>query len=172
MAPRNSSSTSGSHFQPPLGRMLIILVIFVGASFAAITHLASSAAPTGGSSSHPTTTTTTPHSTTTTTPQHVVPKAQVHVQVANGTTVAGLAGNYTHQLLTLGWDTLPALNGPQVGATIIYYHPGYQWAAVSIAGSIGVASTAAQALAPAAAVPSVTGSTGDNVIVVLGPDLG
>ncbi len=171
MASRTSPS-SGSHFQPPLGRMLVILVIFVGASLAAISHLSASPAASGGATTHPTTTTTHPASTTTTSPQHVVPKAQVHVQVANGTTVAGLAGNFTHQLLTLGWDTLPALNGPRVGATVVYYHPGYQWAAVSIAGAIGVAASAAQPLATAAAVPSVTGSTGDNVIVVLGPDLG
>jgi hypothetical protein len=152
--------------------MLIILVVFVGASLVAISQLSTSTASSTGSTKKPPTSSTTLHSTKTTSPQHVVPKAQVHVQVANGTTVAGLAGNYTHQLLTLGWDTLPAVNGPQVGATIVYYHPGYQWAATSIAGSLGVAQTSAQALGAGAAVTNVTGSTADDVIVVLGPDLG
>ena len=142
--------------------MLVILILFVGTTFVALR--AHSTAP-------PTTSTTHPKSTTTTTAavgsSTTVPKSQVSVQVANGTTVSGLAGTYTTKLQLLGWNTLPRLNGPAQTATVIYYHPGYLWAAQEIATEIPVPATAVKPIGTAAPVP---GATGDNIVVILGPD--
>ena len=158
--------------------MLIILVLFVGATFVALrSH---SAAPPASSHSTTTTTSTTlaksgATSTTTSTTtgstnstSSTVPKSQVSVQVANGTTISGLAGTYTTKLQLLGWNTLPRLNGPSETATVIYYHPAFLWAAQAIATEIGVPASAARPLGTASPVP---GATGDDVIVVLGPDV-
>jgi hypothetical protein len=142
--------------------MLIILVLFVGATFVALR---------AHSKSHPTTSTTQPKSTTTTpakSTSSTVPKSQVSVQVANGTTTSGLAGTYTTKLQLLGWNTLPRVNGPAETATVIYYHPAFLWAATEIATEIGVSATAARPLGTATPVP---GATGDDIVVILGPDV-
>lgn len=107
------------------------------------------------------TTTTHPHST-------VVPKSRVRVQVANGTQTPNLARTYTQKLLTLGWDTLPQLNGPRVTATVIYFNPGYKWAALAIATEVHLTAKSVQ---PLGGQNPVTGSHTDDVIVILGPDL-
>jgi hypothetical protein len=143
--------------------MLVILVLFVGATFMAL-RTNPKATPTHHSS---TSTTTTTAKTTSST----VAKAQVSVQVANGTNITGLAETYTQMLQRLTWNTLPRLNGPTVTATIIYYHPGFLWAAQEIATEIGVPATAARALAASATVQGVAGATGDDIVVVLGPDV-
>jgi hypothetical protein len=142
--------------------MLIILVLFVGTTFVALR---------AHSASHPTTSTTQPKSTTTTTiksTSSTVPKSQVSVQVANGTTTSGLASTYTTKLQLLGWNTLPRVNGPAETATVIYYHPAFLWAAQEIATEIGVAASAARPLGTATPVP---GATGDDIVVILGPDV-
>lgn len=144
--------------------MLIILVLFVGAAFVA---LRSHSAP-HGSSPPPHTTSTSTTTTTTSGVSTTVPKSKVSVQVANGTTISGLAGDYTSKLQVLGWNTLPKLNGPTEAATVIYYHPGFLWAAQAIATEIGVPATAAQ---PIGTATPVAGATGDDIIVILGPDV-
>jgi hypothetical protein len=95
-------------------------------------------------------------------------KSQVRVQVANSTSVQGLARTYTQQLMTAGWDTLPQMNGPKVNQTIVYYNPGFLWAAQEIATSIGTSQSGVTALGGLTPVP---GAAGDDVIVLLGPDL-
>jgi hypothetical protein len=97
-----------------------------------------------------------------------VPKNKVPVQVANGTSVSGLARTYTQQLEALNWDALPQVNGPKVTATTIYYNPGFLWAAQEIAGEIKVSSSAIQ---PLNGLNPVPGASGDDVIVILGPDV-
>jgi hypothetical protein len=87
--------------------------------------------------------------------------------VANGTLTSGLARSYTQQLLTLGWDALPEANGPRVTSTVVYYNPGFKWAAVQIANAIHVRATAVQSLN---GQTPVSGAASDDVIVVLGPD--
>jgi hypothetical protein len=148
--------------------MLIILVLFVGATFIALRSHSTSHSPTP-TSTRTSTPTTQPHSTTTTnSTSATVPKSQVSVQVANGTTISGLAGTYTTKLQLLGWNTLPKLNGPTETATVIYYHPAFLWAAQGIATEIGVPASAARPLGTAAPVP---GATGDDIVVILGPDV-
>ena len=152
----------GSHYQPGLSVVLIILVLFVGATYLILRS------PGHATSSATSTTLATTTTRGTTPKQNVVAKSKVRVQVANGTKVTGLAATYTHQLLTLSWDVLPELNGPVVISTIIYYNPGYEWAAKDIASEIHVSSSAVKALN---GLSPVTGSAGDDVIVILGHDV-
>lgn len=144
--------------------MLIILVLFVGATFVALRSHSHAAAITT------TTHVTVPSSTTTTTKTTAVtvPKSQVSVQVANGTSVTGLAATYTTKLQLQGWNTLPRVNGPTESATVIYYKPGFLWAAQEIAAEISVAPTAAR---PLGTSTPVAGAAGDDIVVILGPDV-
>ncbi|HSN01877.1 MAG TPA: LytR C-terminal domain-containing protein [Acidimicrobiales bacterium] len=159
------SPVSGSHYQPRLGVVLALLIIFVAAAFAIVNS--PSPAATGPSATSTTTTTTAQgtHATTTTTP----PRSRVRVQVANGTLTTGLAGSYTQLLITQGWDALPQVNASsRVTKTIVYFNPGFQWAAQQIAAEIKVSTSAVTPLNGQTPVP---GAAGDDVVVVLGPDV-
>ncbi len=162
-APSNPEhAAGGSHYQPSTPVVVLILIAFI---LAAILMLRSPSSSSGSSAVAPTTPgspTTTLHTTTTT-----LPRAQVRVQVANGTNVSGLARTFTQQLLTQGWDTLPQLNGPHVSATVIYFNPGFQWAARAIASAERFPSSSVRPLNGQNPVP---GAASDDVVMVLGPD--
>ncbi|MCU1364224.1 MAG: hypothetical protein JWM55_2052 [Acidimicrobiaceae bacterium] len=151
---------SGSHYQPSLGVVLVIVILFVGATFLMVRAVSPSTAATT------TSTTTTSTTTSGTTPPHIV-KSRVSVQVANGTNIAQLAAHYTQVLTTQNWDTLPADNAALVQATVIYFRPGFQTAAQEVASTIHVSATDVRPLGTA--VP-VTGAQSDDVIVILGPN--
>ncbi|HVA51885.1 MAG TPA: LytR C-terminal domain-containing protein [Acidimicrobiales bacterium] len=154
---------SGSHYQPSLSVVLIIVVLFVGATFLMVRAVSPSSAS-------PTTTTTAPSSTSTTRPPAGrVIKSKVRVQVANGTTISSLAARYTQKLQTQNWDTLPPVNGPHVAATIIYYNPTERAAALEVATVVGVS---ASVVHPLGGLLPVSGASGDGVIVILGPNSG
>ncbi len=148
----------GSHYQPSLGVVLAILVVFVAGAYLMLRS------PHTGPATP--TSTTVRHSSSRRTATTVA-KSQVRVQVANGTTVPNLARQYTQQLLTLGWDTLPQLNGPRVTATIIYFNPNFQWAAREIATELKFPPSSVRALN--GQIP-VTGAASDDVVIVLGPN--
>lgn len=152
----------GSHFQPATAVMLLLVALFVASAFLILR-------------AHSPATTATTTTTTTTPPGHHAtgahpPKARVTVQVANGTNTANLAHDYTQKLLTLGWDALSPVNASgHAAATVIYFNPGYKWAALEIAGEIKVSGKAVRALGGARPAP---GASRDDVVVVLGPDVG
>ncbi len=154
---------SGSHYQPRLGVVLTLLILFIGATFAVLR----TSAPATTTGSTTTTATTTPgsHPTTSTT---LPARSRVRVQVANGTLTTGLARSYTQLLITQGWDTLPQVNAARAAKTIVYFNPGFQWAAQQIAAQIKVAKSA---VTPLAGLSPVPGASGDDVIVILGPDV-
>jgi|SRR5665213_1617851 len=152
---------SGSHFQPSLSVVLIIVVLFVGATFLMVR----AASPSTGAGT--TNSTLVSGSTTTTSPHKTHAKSKVRVQVANSTKTAGLAGHYTQILMTQDWDTLPAGNAAAIPATIVYYNPGFKKDALEIAATINVSASSVKPLN--GAVP-IKGSTTDDVIVVLGPN--
>jgi len=158
--PAHEQSPPGSHYQPALSVVLIIVVLFVGATFLMLRYNGPASAGPATTSS----TTTTVRGTSTT----VVSKSTVRVQVANGTTTAGLARSYTQQLQTLGWDTLPQVNASRVAATVIYYNPKFLWASEQIANAIKVSRSA---IHPLGGLRPVPGASGDDVIVILGPDV-
>ena len=159
--PPHESPAPGSHYQPSLGVVFIILVLFVGGTFLML-RSSTAASPTTSTTTTTTVKRTKGSSTT------VVSKSRVRVQVANGTLTTGLAGAYTQQLMTRGWDTLSPQNAAHAAATIVYYNPGFRWAAVQISREIKVASTAVR---PLNGQTPVTGAAADDVIVILGPDV-
>lgn len=150
---------SGSHYQPSLAVVLIIVLLFVGGTFLMVRAISpSSATPTTTTTTLPTTSTTAPAATR-------VIKSRVRVQVANGTTVTGLAATITQRLMTQAWDTLPPGNGPHEATTIIYYNSTFLKAAQEIAAAIHVSATA---IHPLKNLSPVAGASGDDVIVILG----
>jgi LytR cell envelope-related transcriptional attenuator len=154
--PHHSANPPGSHYQPALSVVLIIVVLFVAAAFLMLRYVS----PASNASS-----VTTSSTTTTTIHHHTVAKSTVRVQVANGTTVFNLARGYSQELLTQGWNTLPGVNGPHESKTIVYFNPGFKWAAIQISHKIHVSLHSIQALNGQRPVP---GASSDDVIVILG----
>ncbi|HVB52228.1 MAG TPA: LytR C-terminal domain-containing protein [Acidimicrobiales bacterium] len=152
---------SGSHFQPSLSVVLIIVVLFVGATFLMVRATSPSTGATTTNS------TLASGSTTTTSPHAPLAKSKVRVQVANSTLTAGLAAHYTQILTTQDWDVLPAGNATAIPATIVYFNPGFRNDALEIASTIKVSASSVKPLN--GAVP-IAGSPTDDVIVVLGPN--
>ena len=155
--PHHGSNPPGSHYQPALSVVFIIVVLFVAAAFLMLRYV--SPASTSGTTTLP------PSQTTTTVHHHTVAKSTVRVQVANGTKVPNLARGFSQDLLTQGWNTLPGVNGPKEKSTIVYFNPGFKWAAIQIANKIHVGLHAIQALNGLRPVP---GASSDDVIVILG----
>ncbi len=161
MPPSHEARPAGSHYQPSLWVVLVIVVLFIGG---AVVMLRSPGSSTPGA---PTTTTTATGSPTTTT-TGVVNRAKVTVQVANGTTVTGLAGSYTQKLQLLNWATLPPGNSTtRAGQTIIYFNPGYVRAAREIAAEIKMP---ASIVRPRGGANPIANAAHDDIILVLGPN--
>ena len=161
--PAHERRASSSHFQPSAPVMLVLVIVFVVGAYLMLRAHAPASASTTSTSLNGSTTTTSPTSST------GVVKSRVRVQVANGTLVTGLAGTYTHQLLTEGWDVLPASNslGARPSATEIFYNPGFKQAAQMIATSIQASPSIVRALG---GLNPVAGAHADDVIIILGPD--
>ncbi len=116
-------------------------------------------------SSSGTTTTTAAASTTTST----VPHSTVKVLVANGTQAPNAAGHFAQQLQQQGWNvSTPTNTTSAASASTIYYAPSQQQAAEEVASELGVAKTSVQPLSSSVPVASVSGN---DVVVVVGPDL-
>ncbi len=141
--------------------VLVILVAFVAGAFLML-RSTKPGHPVAGAPTTTVPTSSKPHGSTKTT---AVVKSTVRVQVANGTTVTGLARNFTQQLLTYGWDTLPQANGPRVSSTIIYFNPGFESAARMIAAELKFP---ASSIRPLNGGNPVAGAASDDVIVILG----
>lgn len=158
LTPRRPKSTN--HHQPSTPVVLVLIGVFVVGTFFMV-H-AKAAKPVSTLNTLPSSTL--PGATTQPTQP---PKNKVTVQVANGTSTQGLAANATHNLMTYGWNMLTPANAPRVAATVIYYNPGYIWAASEIATTLNVSTSAVQ---PLNSLQPVAGASGDDVIVILGPD--
>jgi hypothetical protein len=156
--PHHGSNPPGSHYQPALSVVFIIVVLFVAAAFLMLRYV-SPASPSSSVTTLP------PSQTTTTVHHHTVAKSTVRVQVANGTKVANLARGYTQELTTQGWNALPGINGPHEKSTIVYFNPGFKWAAIQIAHKIHVGLSAVKSSNGLRPVP---GASSDDVIVILG----
>jgi hypothetical protein len=107
--------------------------------------------------------------TTTATPSVVPGAATVHVLVANGTTVTGLAAGVANYLRSRGFVTAPASNATtRVTGTQVYAAGGQQSAASTVVTALGLPAGTVQPATAVAPVPS-TGSA--TVVVIAGPDL-
>jgi len=96
-------------------------------------------------------------------------KSQIKVQVANGSTTAGVASAITSTLQAQGWDTLPAVNATsQVTASEVFYAPDRKSYALEIASQLHLKSSVVVPLTASVPVP---GAAGDDVVVIVGPDL-
>ncbi len=179
---------SGSSISPL--KAAAVMVVFVVATFVLVAYgTRPVTAPTGTPSSAATTETTTtvpgstttlaPGQTTTSTTGHhghgstttttTVPHSAVSVVVANATTTNGVAAHYSTVIGAGGWNMKPPADADTGEATsAVYYAPGQQQAAASIATTIGV--KPAQVLPISSSTP-VSPTTGLDVIVVIGQDL-
>ena len=111
--------------------------------------------------------TTTTLATTTTNP---IDKANVRVQVYNGTAVNGAASKVTHDLTVNGWATLPAeQDNVTTTASFVAFASGYQAAAQQIARELGLTSSSVELLTDTTASPPP--AVGTNVAVIVGLDL-
>ncbi len=144
------------------GQAVLFLLALVAAGFVGAFlsgHL------TKGPTSPPLTTSSTAATTTTTT----IPHASVKVLVANGTQQNGAAAHFTQVLQAQGWSMgTPTNTTAAATSTTVYYAPNEQPQGVEVASELGLKSTVVQPLTIAA---PVTGTTGMDVIVVIGPDL-
>jgi len=95
--------------------------------------------------------------------------ALVHVLVANGTTVDGVAGAVTTYLSQKGYGTLTATNSlARVPETLVYPTTGSLAAAHEVAVSLGLPASSVQRVGAPAPVSNASGAT---VVVIAGPDL-
>ncbi len=173
--------------------VLALFVIAVAVLVAVGTRPSVSGAPSSAQTTVPTTTpttvpgaagstTTTAPATTTTTAAHhgrrgsgstttatTVPPGTVSVVVANATSTNGLAAHYTTVIGAGGWMMKTPIDAATSEATsAVYYAPGFQPEAATIASSIGVKAT--QVLPVSSATP-VSTTSGVDVIAVIGQDL-
>ena len=150
-----------------LGRALVLLVagVVVGVLCLQVGGRPP-ANPAPVASSATTTTTTVPHHTTTTTAAR--PNPAVKVLVANGGAVNGAAAYFTNKLKADGWTTLTPTNVTPVSSSAVYYASGQQASAGTVASDVGLPSSAVH---PVATAPTVSGATGADVVLVVGPDL-
>ena len=94
----------------------------------------------------------------------------ITVLVANGASVAGLAGNVTGIVTDAGFETATPTNvtpGEEVEESIVYYTPGFEEAAQLVAATFDPVPEVAALTDP----PPVDDLAGANVVVVAGPDL-
>lgn len=149
----------GQH-QPSPRVIGVILVTFILASLFSL-HAVSAISIDGKVHAGHTSTSLAEGETTTT-----LSRAQVRVQVANGTKTPGLARTVTQRLMTQGWDMMPGINGPRVSRTVIYYRAGFVGEAMSIHQYLNVGS-----IQQMGASSPVSGAIDDDVVVLVGPDL-
>jgi hypothetical protein len=93
----------------------------------------------------------------------------IKVLVANGTTVAGLAGKISNQIHAKGYNTLASTNSTQKPAsTMVYFQPSYSADAAALAAALKLPPSAVLAMP---SPPPVSVLNGANILVVVGPDL-
>ena len=179
--PPEQPTTSSVPSNPlDLTRAVILAIAFVVVLLIAMSGLTSadgsSRSGPAKTSGTPTTVPATAPSTTTTKPQHhatttttTIPKDQVKVQVANGTSTAGVATQITSTLQTAGWNMLPPVNATAAASkSVVYYAANRKWAAEEIAAELKLPASSVTALTTSVPVP---GAAGDDVVVLVGPDL-
>ncbi len=176
----NSSDQGGRPSDPPhsqgsplpVGKVAVLLALFVVATAVLVGQVHPPATATGGGSTS-TTATGAPGAPTTTAPGATTvattPPSQVAVLVANGSTVSGEATRIAAQLHAAGWNTLAPVNtATNVSSSAVYYASGFQPSAASIASALGIPATRVLPLSASVPVSSVAGA---DVVVVIGPDV-
>ena len=151
----------GSHYQPSLTIVLVILVAFIAGAFLILRTPApaksgpSTVAPGPGH-----------HVTKTTVPP---PKSPVRVQVANGTSAPNAAAHFTLLLQTQGWNTQAPLDTTAPAPnSAVYYGPNQKASALTIASELKIPPSA---VSPTTAAVPVRNASSVDVVVVIGTAL-
>ncbi|MHB8295168.1 MAG: LytR C-terminal domain-containing protein [Acidimicrobiales bacterium] len=98
-----------------------------------------------------------------------IPPSRVKVLVANGTSVAGAAGRVSTSLHQAGFATLsPTNTSSSVQASAVYFMPGYDVEAATLAKVIGLGPST---VAPLPSPLPVSTTQGADVVVTVGPGL-
>jgi len=172
--PGGPGDGAGRDLPPPTGFLRGVGVVVVAVVIGALLMPSATRAPLrvfAASQSTPTTpTTTAPASTTTTTQATIVPgAASIHVLVANGTSITGLAAGTSTYLRSRGFATVTPTNATtKVTVTQVYTVSGPVRSATSVVSALGLSSASIEAASAIAPVPSTAGAT---VVVIAGPDL-
>jgi hypothetical protein len=99
------------------------------------------------------------------------PPAEVKVLSANGTKVNGAAGKTRDALKALGYNVLSPIETKRpVEASVVFFTPGFDREAQTVAQALKLQPTSVQPLPAADALP-VSDLRGANVVAVVGPDL-
>ena len=126
---------------------------------------------TGALGNDETTTTSAPiteRTTTTSAPPDTIDPSTITVLVANGASVAGLAGDLTDMVAEAGFETAAATDADEdVETSTVYFTPGFEDAANAVAGVFDPVPE----VAPLPDPPPVDDLAGANVVVVAGPEL-
>jgi hypothetical protein len=124
-------------------------------------HGSTTTLPAGG-----TTTTTAPATTTT-----EVPIAKLVVVVANGTETFHAAAFFETKLQADGYQAEPPANATSTStaASVVYFQPGFQNEAATLATTLGLPATVVQPYSPAAPLPSTLSTA--NIVVLVGQNL-
>jgi hypothetical protein len=151
------------------GALLIIVAVLLGAGLLA-NGFRDDNAPSGSGASTKTTRTTAPSGTGTTVVQAHDP-AQVKVLILNGSGKAGVAKAAKDQLAAANYTVLEPGNakGGTITASIVYFVPGYDADAQTVAAKLGLAASAVQPL-PNPLPASVADAQGATIVVIVGTD--
>jgi hypothetical protein len=171
----DAPSSAGSRL--PLERAVVLIGLFIIATVLLLGQIhPTSSSSSGGGTATPTTapsgtTTTTAapagSTTTTTTAPKAVPN--VPVMVANASGTAGAAATVTNQLQLAGWTVQSPVNAStHVTSSSVYYVQGQKAAALTLASTLHLPSSAVAPYTTAAPISSIGTA---ELLVVVGPDL-
>lgn len=153
--PRQRSTSN-----PPMA----VIVVGIAAVIGVLAFSVAGKIPSDPRSATTTSTTTATH---TTIPS--LERSRYKVQVANGTTTDGAASGVTQNLQAAGWNALPAVNTTNpVETSAVYFAQGKRQAALQIASSLQLGEDKVLPFTTSVPVP---GANGDDVVVIVGPDL-
>ncbi|MEY2459027.1 MAG: LytR cell envelope-related transcriptional attenuator [Acidimicrobiaceae bacterium] len=152
------------------GALLVAAAVLLGAGLLA-NGFRDDNVSTGAKSTTQTTRTTAPGGTGTTTVVQAHDPAQVKVLILNGSGKSGVAKAAKDQLAAANYTVLEPGNakGGTVTASIVYFVPGYDADAQTIAAKLGLPASAAQPL-PNPVPDSVADAQGANIVVIIGTD--
>jgi hypothetical protein len=151
------------------GALLVAAAVLLGAGLLA-NGFRDDNVTTGSKSTTQTTRTTAPGGTGTTVVQAHDP-AQVKVLILNGSGKSGVAKAAKDQLAAANYTVLEPGNakGGTITASIVYFVPGYDADAQTIAAKLGLPASAAQPL-PNPVPDTVADAQGANIVVIIGTD--
>jgi len=151
------------------GALLIIVAVLLGAGLLANGFRDDNAASGSGSASQTTRTTASGGTGTTVVQAH--DPAQVKVLILNGSGKSGVAKAAKDQLAAANYTVLEPGNakGGTITASIVYFVPGYDADAQTIAAKLGLAASAVQPL-PTPLPGSIDDAQGANIVVIIGTD--